>query len=734
MIRRIGSDDLDQLLDLVEKNRTVEAREGGAAAPRADNGQPAWTRNHDFWVEQLKEETSWSWSDEQYADAASLINFAEHHRVVLKDFVQVLSSGNDNDADADGGDAIRSGEAASGGARSPAGSTDQILLRTAFSTPDRLPVDLDHGAAQQPTGGAGDCGPDRKTTDADQQPGDLTSVNAVRSREPGVSQFNQIRADLFVQSGIASLRPYASWDDFQQRNSLPDPFVADLKSAYPDGFEAIDLWVGGLAEVSGLGAAAPTLQAAMSDDLARLDETPGGGTLSAIAQAPETPSGGSANVIQRASGSHHLQNTLTAEEIEAAADLPPPTPSLAGEMIINGTDAGNLLVGGLRDDVIRGGAGDDVIHGRAGDDQLFGDAGNDTLRGGQGNDRIHGGSGDDIALGGTGDDQLYGEDGDDILDGGDGVDLMAGGHGDDTIYIEDQADVALEYASQGIDTVRTTLNVYVLPDNIEILIFSGDDSSISQGTELSDFISDARQAISLQAVPDAAVAATDENAIDGLQGEGVAADLIVGLGSDAIDFVAADRHDVNDTGDRGSDAAASAASFAAYELTGNVQVVLFVGETGIAGTGNNLDNFISGSGHNDMLSGLDGDDTLLGGGGNDLLDGGCGDDTLDGGAGDDWVIGGQGDDYVVFTRGNDTLVLRPGFGNDVVVGFDTISQDSGGRDRIDVSAYGFSSDSFGVDILLIYDGDSTLIQIGSDSVKLFFVDANAIDRQDFIFS
>jgi Ca2+-binding RTX toxin-like protein len=172
----------------------------------------------------------------------------------------------------------------------------------------------------------------------------------------------------------------------------------------------------------------------------------------------------------------------------------------------------------------------------------------------------------------------------------------------------------------------------------------------------------------------------------------------------------------------------------AYELTGNVQVLVFVGENGFTGTGNSLANFMSGGSNADILSGMAGDDTLLGGGGDDVLDGGAGADTLDGGDGDDWVMGGQGDDYVVFTRGNDTLVLRPGFGNDVVSGFDTNSRGQGGHDRIDVSAYGFSADSFGVDILLIYDGDSTVVKIGADSVKLVLVDAHTMDRQDFIFS
>ena len=94
----------------------------------------------------------------------------------------------------------------------------------------------------------------------------------------------------------------------------------------------------------------------------------------------------------------------------------------------------------------------------------------------------------------------------------------------------------------------------------------------------------------------------------------------------------------------------------------------------------------------------------------------------------------QGNDFIMFTRGNDTLVLRQGFGNDMVAGFDTDQSGGGGHDRIDVSAYGFTAGALGVDILLVYDGESTTVKIGDDSVKLLLVDINTLDGRDFIFS
>jgi hypothetical protein len=79
-------------------------------------------------------------------------------------------------------------------------------------------------------------------------------------------------------------------------------------------------------------------------------------------------------------------------------------------------------------------------------------------------------------------------------------------------------------------------------------------------------------------------------------------------------------------------------------------------------------------------------------------------------------------------------VLQPGFGNDTVAGFDPASYGSGGQNRIDVSAYGFDKDSFGTDILVLTIGDDTVIKIGADTLTLLSVNAQTIDRNDFIFS
>jgi hypothetical protein len=97
---------------------------------------------------------------------------------------------------------------------------------------------------------------------------------------------------------------------------------------------------------------------------------------------------------------------------------------------VEGTAAGDHLVGGGGDDVICGEGGDDVIDGGGGRDVVFGDGGDDRVAGGGGDDTLYGGDGEDILAGGNGADVLSGGPGDDTLAGGLGSDHHEGGTGD----------------------------------------------------------------------------------------------------------------------------------------------------------------------------------------------------------------------------------------------------------------------------------------------------------------
>ncbi|WP_395673021.1 Calx-beta domain-containing protein [Phenylobacterium sp.] len=167
--------------------------------------------------------------------------------------------------------------------------------------------------------------------------------------------------------------------------------------------------------------------------------------------------------------------------------------------------------GNASDNLIIGGDGNDALNGLAGADTLLGGAGGDSytvdnvgdvvsevdaVNGGDagGTDTVKTtltsytlGSyiekltfiGLDAAVGfqGTGNglvNKITGGPGDDTLSGGaDGLkDTLVGGAGDDT-YIVQVGDVVTENADAGQDRVQTALSTYVLPVNVEELVFTG---------------------------------------------------------------------------------------------------------------------------------------------------------------------------------------------------------------------------------------------------------------------
>ena len=86
------------------------------------------------------------------------------------------------------------------------------------------------------------------------------------------------------------------------------------------------------------------------------------------------------------------------------------------------------------DHVVLGGTeGNDTMIAGIGDDTLWGDGGNDRLEGGDGADQILGGDGDDILTDLGGDDLIQGGNGNDVINGGNGINLLLGGFGKDFI-------------------------------------------------------------------------------------------------------------------------------------------------------------------------------------------------------------------------------------------------------------------------------------------------------------
>lgn len=107
-----------------------------------------------------------------------------------------------------------------------------------------------------------------------------------------------------------------------------------------------------------------------------------------------------------------------------------------------------------------------------------------VIDGNEGNDRLFGGGGNDILSGGADNDSL---------DGGLGQDTMAGGVGNDDYLIDDAADVIVELAGEGIDTVNSFIS-HTLGENFEHLalkdhVWSWIDKNINgTGNELANRI------------------------------------------------------------------------------------------------------------------------------------------------------------------------------------------------------------------------------------------------------
>lgn len=106
-----------------------------------------------------------------------------------------------------------------------------------------------------------------------------------------------------------------------------------------------------------------------------------------------------------------------------------------------------------------------------------------------------------------------------------------------------------------------------------------------------------------------------------------------------------------------------------YVLTDNVEMLTLLGTTDLNGTGNDLNNRISGNSGINRLYGGQGNDSLIGAAGNDTLYGGDGNDTLDGGVGTDKLQGDYGSDSYVVDNASDSIVENLNQGTDIVYSY-----------------------------------------------------------------
>lgn len=350
-----------------------------------------------------------------------------------------------------------------------------------------------------------------------------------------------------------------------------------------------------------------------------------------------------------------------------------------GNDVIISNAGADTLSGGEGNDYIWGGSGNDTINGGAGTDTLLGATGDDTLDGGTGADSMNGGAGNDtfyvdiagdtvveasgqgtdrvfttithtlatnvetltlmgaVAINGTGntlDNTINGNTADNRLDGGTGRDTLAGGLGNDTYVVDNIGDVLSELASQGTDTVLSSVT-YTLAANVENLTLTGTGALDGTGNTLDNVITGNSASNTL----------TGGDGNDTLDGGGARDVLVGGLGNDT--YIADNAAEVTtELAGQGTDLVRASVT---HTLQANIENLTLTGASAINGTGNDLNNIIIGN---------TAANTLNGGLGNDYLDGGTGADTMIGGAGGDaYVVDNASDATTEVAGGGTDLVL-----------------------------------------------------------------------------
>jgi Ca2+-binding RTX toxin-like protein len=389
-----------------------------------------------------------------------------------------------------------------------------------------------------------------------------------------------------------------------------------------------------------------------------------------------------------------------------------------------GTDVLNSIanvIGSQGDDLIVFNGGANLIEGRGGNDAISAGSGGDVVDGGDGNDTLNGGAGNDTVNGGAGDDAF-------TFNFGDGVDAVDGGTGSDTLNILGTAggntlNVIFDGAALTGFEGGTVTNV----EAINASLLGGTDTLTYAGTTAGVTVDLGAGTASGFASIAGIENVTGGSGDDILTG-GNGANVLTGGAGDDTYFVG-QGDTVVESANGGIDSVFATGN--AFTLGANVDNLTYVGAGNFNGNGNGLANVLTGNDGNDFLNGNGGSDTLVGNGGNDNLNGGGGSDILIGGAGNDAMNGGTG---------ADTFVFAPGFGNDVVSGFD--ANPGGGQDRLDLSALGITAANFAASVLVADLGANTLVEIDVDglgtvtgSIMLQGVNgvgANVITQQDFI--
>ncbi|UVO54156.1 tail fiber protein [Sphingomonas sp. SUN039] len=230
--------------------------------------------------------------------------------------------------------------------------------------------------------------------------------------------------------------------------------------------------------------------------------------------------------------------------------------------------------------------------------------------------------------------------GNDVARLGGGNFTVAGGLGDDIYYDRDGNDAIVEQSGEGNDTIYAGTD-YLLPANVENLIYTGTGSAVLTGNAVNNTL-------------DTGTLATAPVTLSGGDGDDM---LVVRAGSFGVNII----------GGAGVDTLMIERALAI--IPDDIENITYIGTSNATLVGNRFDNVITGGGGDDLIHSGGGSDTLIGGGGNDSFYFGAsfdGTDKVDGGAGalDSIVLQGSYSFGMTFgtqaTVGIELIALLPG--------------------------------------------------------------------------
>ncbi|MGH8383533.1 peroxidase family protein [Pseudomonas sp.] len=239
----------------------------------------------------------------------------------------------------------------------------------------------------------------------------------------------------------------------------------DLKGVTVTGVDAIDFWIGGLAEEKTPfgGMLGSTFNFVFENQLEKLQDGDRFYYLertAGLSMNAELESASFAKLIMANTSATHLPGLVFSDPAfylerdqskqynDGLGNADPLGEN--GEQVVlrdnpltAGPDTHYIRYSGEEHIVLGGTNSADILVAGGGDDTVWGDGGNDRIEGGNGNDQLRGGAGDDIITDLGGDDNLQGGDGNDVLHGGNGVNLIIGGFGNDFIVTGEDASEAI---------------------------------------------------------------------------------------------------------------------------------------------------------------------------------------------------------------------------------------------------------------------------------------------------